>query len=255
MRASWWPVTAALKALISLSRRSARPASASPTVIRTSLIIVLLPWDGRRRARGAAGDDPVAQRGVAHVAGRCRIALGPGNRLAGELLMPGHPLSVGVDGALGHDVKPGLELLLTARPDLDPRWHHPLGFTREGTAKHVFERFEPITPPGQQGADRGVGQMGELDLHGRPAVGEGLLDFIESGRIRHAAEAESRDLVVRRTLPGEARHTTRNRDHKARRACPAAGGLAALGDELNLYPFDAPGQGGIAEQRRPPGAH
>ena len=178
---------------------------------------------------GAADDDPVAQRGVAHVAGRGRIALGSDDRLARELLVPGHPLRVGVDGALGHDVKPGLELLLTARPDLDPRWHHPLGFTREGTAEHVFERFEPVTPPGQQGADRGVGQMGEFDLHGGTAVGEGLLDFIESGRIRHAAEAESRDLVVRRTLPGEARHAARNRDHKARRACPAAGGLAAFG--------------------------
>jgi len=160
-----------------------------------------------------------------------------------------------VDGALGHDVKPGLELLLTARPDLDPRRHHALGFTREGTAEHVFERFEPITPPGQQGADRGIGQMGEFDLHGGTAAGEGLLDFVESGRIRHAAKAEPRDLVVRRTLPGEARHAARNRNHKARRARPAAGGLAALGDELDLCPLDAPGQGGIAEQRRPPGAH
>src|SRR5207247_10076359 len=97
--------------------------------------------------------------------------------------------------------------------------------------------------------------MGEFDLHGGTAVGEGLLDFIESGRIRHVAEAESRDLVVRRTLPGEARHAARNRDHEARRACPAAGGLVTLGDELALYPLDAPGQGGIAEQGRPPGAH
>ena len=160
-----------------------------------------------------------------------------------------------MDGALGHDVKPGLELLLTARPDLDPRWHHPLGFTREGAAEHVFERFEPVTSPGQQGADRGVGQMGQLDLHGGTAVGEGLLDFIESGRIRHAAEAEPCDLVVRRTLPGETRHTARDRDHEARRARPAAGGLAALGDELRLHPLDAPGQGGIAEQGHPPGVH
>ena len=137
--------------------------------------------------------------------------------------MPGHPLCVRVDGALGHDVKPGHELLLTARPDLDTRWHHPLGFTREGTAQHVFERFEPVTPPGQHGADRGVGQVGEFDLHGGSAVGEGLLDFIESGRIRHAAEAESSDLVVRRTLPGEARHTGRNRDHKAPACLPGGG--------------------------------
>ena len=109
--------------------------------------------------------------------------------------MPRHPLRAGVDGALGHDVKRGLELLLTARPDLDPRWHHPLGSTREGAAKHVLERFEPGAPPGQHGADRGAGQMGQLDLHRGTAGGEGLLDFIESGRIRHAAETEPRDLV------------------------------------------------------------
>ena len=128
-------------------------------------------------------------------------------------------------------------------------------FTREGTAEHVLERFEPVTPPGQQDADRGVGQVGQFDLHGGTAGGEGLLDSIESSRIRHASEAEPGDLVVRRTLPGEAGHAARNRDRKARRACPAAGGLAALGDELDLCPLDAPGQGGIAEQRLPPGVH
>src|SRR5258707_387024 len=53
MRPSWWPVAAALKALISLSRRSWSPASASPTANRTSLIIALLPGDGRRPAPGA----------------------------------------------------------------------------------------------------------------------------------------------------------------------------------------------------------
>src|SRR5262249_16797503 len=69
------------------------------------------------------------------------------------------------------------------------------------------------------------------------------------------AFAEPCDLVERRTLPGEARYATRDRDHKARRACAAAGGLAALGDELRLHPLDPPSQGGIAEQRHPPGAH
>src|SRR5262249_49051446 len=44
MRPSWWPVTAALKALISSSGRSPRPASAAPTADRTSLIIALLSW-------------------------------------------------------------------------------------------------------------------------------------------------------------------------------------------------------------------
>ena len=53
--------------------------------------------------------------------------------------MPGHSPCVGVGGALGHNRKPRLELLRTTRPDVDPGWHDPLGFTREGTAEHVFE--------------------------------------------------------------------------------------------------------------------
>ena len=185
---------------------------------------------------GAACDDPVAKRGVAHGAGRGHIALGPDDRLAREFLMPGHPLHVGMNGALGHDVKPRLGLLLATRPDLDPRWHDPLRFTGEGAAKHVLERFEPVAPPRQQVADGGVGQVGQLDLRGGTADGECLLDFVEGGWIWHATEAESRDLVERRTLSGEARHTTRNRDDKARGTRPAAGGLAALGDELDLDP-------------------
>src|SRR5215471_2453491 len=112
---------------------------------------------------GAAGDDPVAQRGVPHdEAGGCHIALDPDDHLARELLMPGQPLRVRVGGAVGHYLKPRLELLRTARPDLDPRWRDPFGFTGEGTAEHVLERFEAVTSPGQRGADRGVGQMGEL---------------------------------------------------------------------------------------------
>src|SRR5690348_1155430 len=46
MRASWWPLAAALKALISWSRRSARSASASATVNRASLITGPLDQDG-----------------------------------------------------------------------------------------------------------------------------------------------------------------------------------------------------------------
>ena len=53
--------------------------------------------------------------------------------------MPGHPLCVGVGGALGHNLKPRLELLCTGRPDIDPGWHDSLGFTREGAPKHVLE--------------------------------------------------------------------------------------------------------------------
>ena len=130
--------------------------------------------------------------------------------------MPGHPLRVRVDGALGHHVQPRLGLLRTASPDLDPGRQHPPEVTGERAAEHVFKRFKPVTPSGQHLADRRVGQVSKLDLHGGTAGGEGMLDLIESGQFRHAAEAEPRDLVERRTLAGEARHTTRNRDDKAR---------------------------------------
>jgi hypothetical protein len=68
---------------------------------------------------------------------------------------------------------------------------------------------------------------------------EGMLDLAEHGRIRYAAEAEPGDVVERRALLGEARHAAGNRDHEARRVCPAApGGLAGLRDELRLDPLD-----------------
>ena len=137
----------------------------------------------------------------------------------------------------------------------------PGGVTRsvlavQRTAEHVLERLEPVAPLGQQGADRGVGEVGELDLHGGAAGGEGPLDLVEGGRARHAAEAEPRDLVERRARLGEARDAAGDGDHETRRVGPAAaGGLAGLGDELRLDPLDALGQGGVAEQRQPAGVH
>jgi hypothetical protein len=126
----------------------------------------------------------------------------------------------------------------------------------EGKAEHVFKRDEPIASTGQKGADRGVDEVGELDLHGSAAGGEGPLDFVEGGRARHAAEAEPRDLVERRALFGKAGHAAGERDHEARRICPAtAGGLTGLGDELRLDPLDALGQGGVAEEGQSVGVH
>jgi hypothetical protein len=134
---------------------------------------------------------------------------------------------------LGHDVEPRVELVVPTAADLDPCRRDPLGHTGEAEAEHVVERFEPVTPSGQQGADRRVDEMGELDLHGGAADGEGPLDLVEVGRTRDATEAEARDLVERRTLLGEARHAAGNRDHEAHRVTPsAARGLAAPGDEL-----------------------
>jgi hypothetical protein len=130
---------------------------------------------------GAPCEDPAAQPGVAHGAGRYPIALGPDDDLARELLIRGNPLGVGVDGPLGHDLKPRLELIGAASPDFDPGRRHWLEPAGEVTAEHVLERFEPVSPRSEQGTDRRVGQVGELDLHGTAAGGEGPFDLIEGG--------------------------------------------------------------------------
>jgi len=154
-----------------------------------------------------------------------------------------------VGEAVCHDVEPRFELVVTAAPDLDPGWRDSLGLVLQGKAEHVFKRCEPIASFGQQGADRGVGEVREFDLHGGAAGGEGPLDLVKVGRARHAAEAEPRDLVQWRARFGKARYTAGDRNHEARGVCPATvGGLAALGDELRLDPLDALGQGGAAEE-------
>ncbi|MFY9805982.1 MAG: hypothetical protein WAK86_01790 [Pseudonocardiaceae bacterium] len=98
--------------------------------------------------------------------------------------------------------------------------------------------------------------MGELDLHGGAAGGEGALDLVEDGRARHTTEAEPRDLVQGRALFGKARHAAGNRDHEARRVCSSAvGGLAAFGNELRLDALDTLRQRGVAEEGQPVGVH
>jgi hypothetical protein len=98
--------------------------------------------------------------------------------------------------------------------------------------------------------------VGQFDLHSRAQSGVGPLDLIQRRRARHAAEAEPRDLVVRRARLGEARHATGNGYHKAGTLCPATVRcLAGLGDELRLRPLDAPGHGGVTEQRQSVGIH
>jgi hypothetical protein len=69
-------------------------------------------------------------------------------------------MCVRVGEAIGHDVEPAPELLLAAEPGLDPRGRDPFGLTGERQAEHILERGEPVATPGQQGADRGVGQVG-----------------------------------------------------------------------------------------------
>jgi hypothetical protein len=100
-----------------------------------------------------------------------------------------------VGDAIHHDVEPGFQLVVAARPDLNLRWHQSLALALEGKAEHVLERHEPIASLGQQGADRGVGVVRELYLHGGAAGGEGALDLVERGRARLTAEAEPATLV------------------------------------------------------------
>ena len=197
---------------------------------------------------GAAGGDPVAPHDVAGHADCREVALGPRDDLAGELFVGGHPLRVGVGKAVCHDIQPGFELVVAAWPDLDPggviRSGAP-GRARPSTFSNDVSRWPRS---GQQSADRGIGKVGELDLDRSAAGVEGLFDLIQRGRARHTAKAEPGDLVERRALFGIARQALGDRDHEARRLCPAtAGGLAGLGDELRLGPLGALSQGGAAE--------
>ena len=107
---------------------------------------------------------------------------------------------------------------------------------RERAAQHVLERLEPVAPVGQQGADRGVGQVGELDLDRGGAGGEGALDLVEGGRVRDAGEAEPRDLVERRVRLGEARDAAGERDHEAAPVVAAVRRPGGQRDELRLRP-------------------
>jgi hypothetical protein len=155
---------------------------------------------------------------------------------------------VGVGEAIGPDVQSRFELSLRLG------WTLVLGGVPGGgwPGRARSSTFSNDVSPesfGQQGADRGVGQRGELDLHGCAVSGEGLFDLLERGCGRHAIQAQPPDLVQRRALFGKASYAAGNGDHEARAAHRAmVGGFVALGDELRLGPLDALSQGGVAKR-------
>ena len=112
-------------------------------------------------------------------------------------------------------VEPGVELVVAAAADLDAGRRDALRLARERAAQHVLERLEPVAAVGEQGADRGVGEVRELDLDRGAAGGEGPLDLVELGRVRDAVEAEPGDLVERRVRLGEARDPAGDGDQEA----------------------------------------
>ena len=161
-----------------------------------------------------------------------------------------HSLRVGVSEAVHDDVKPSVELILTASAYLDSRWSHRLDLTTKEEAKHVLKRRKPVTPVGQQSADSRVAEVRELDLHIRAAAGKRLLDLVELGRAWHAGEAEARHLVKRRTRLGEGRDSGSNRYHESIAAALAPTGRSAgVGDQLRLDTLHSLGSAGVTEQR------
>src|SRR5262249_61801397 len=110
---------------------------------------------------------------------------------------------------------PAPTLACAVAPARAPRGGGALGLPGAGEAGPVRKRPKPISSPGQQGTERGVAQVGKLDLHGRAAGGEGPLDLIERRGPWHTAEAKPGDLVERRAVFGKGRQATRDRDHEA----------------------------------------
>jgi len=102
-----------------------------------------------------------------------------------------------VGETLHDDVHPGSELVRTAQPDLHAGWRDALVPGVEGTAEHILERDEPVASPGQQRADRRVGEVRHFDLRGSAEGGVGVLDLRQRRLARHAAEAEPGHLVER----------------------------------------------------------
>jgi hypothetical protein len=155
-----------------------------------------------------------------------------------------------MDEAVRDDVKPSVELVLTASAYLDSGRTHWLDRTIESAAQDVLKRGKPVTPVGQQRTDAGVAEVRELDLDVRAARGERPLDRVEIGRARRTGEPEARHLVERRTGLGEGRDPASDRHRESFAAgLPAVGGSAGLGDQLGLGMLDALGQAGIAEHR------
>lgn len=154
--------------------------------------------------------------------------------------------------SVGHHVEPRVQFLATSHPDVDARRTHPLVHAVEGESEHVLERLQSIPASREQGADRRVGQRGHLGLRGSTTGGEGALDLIERGRIGHAVESQSGDLVERRAVLGERGHTVGHAHHESGIASPAqASGFGCRGHQLGLGAFDAPRQGDFAEERSP----
>jgi hypothetical protein len=191
---------------------------------------------------GACGRDGVTQRDVAHGAGGSEVALGPGQYIAGKVLVRGHALGLGVGEPVRDDVKPSVELILTASAYLHSGSSRRLDLTIEGAAQHVFEGGEPVTPVAQKRADSGVAEVRELDLNIRAAGAECLLNLIEIGWARRAGKPEARHLVKRRIRLGEGRDPAGDRHHKSVAAgLSAVGGAAGRGDQLGLGTLDALG--------------
>jgi hypothetical protein len=96
----------------------------------------------------------------------------------------------------------------------------------------------------------------ELHLHNCAARAEAALHLRELGLRRHAVEAKPGDLIEWRGGTGEAGHPAGNWDHESRPLGPSPPrGLVAGGHELDLGPFDPPGERRIAEQGHAGGWH
>src|SRR3954469_14057145 len=124
----------------------------------------------------AAGPHPGVPGGVAGESRRRRVAFRVLNDLAWELLMPRHPLRVGMRGGVEDDVDPRVELLVPASPDLDTCGRRALKPGLERAAEHVLKRLQPVAAAGQELTDLGIGKVGQLDLRRRAAGRERMLD-------------------------------------------------------------------------------
>jgi sulfite reductase (NADPH) hemoprotein beta-component len=67
----------------------------------------------------------------------------------------------------------------------------------EGSAQDILEGLQSVAANREHLPDRGVGEVGQLDLRGCSANGECVLDRVELGRRGNAVEAEAGHLVVR----------------------------------------------------------
>lgn len=122
---------------------------------------------------GAAGEDAFAQGGIAGDSGDSEVALGVFDRFAGELIVPGQALSVGVDGALGDTAS---QARTRRRRCAEPRFRAGRPDRGRGRRRSRARSRSPRAGiRGHSGWYRSRGRkMSELDLHGRPVHGVGL---------------------------------------------------------------------------------